>query len=37
VKGALTSYPTMPNAARTLQPRRFQITWQSVTPQNIAA
>lgn len=29
-KGFLTNYGPMPDARRTLQPRRFQITWQSV-------
>jgi hypothetical protein len=28
--GYLTNYMPMPDARRTLQPRRFQITWQSI-------
>jgi len=31
-KGVLTTYPPIPNAARVLQPRRFGLTWQSVSP-----
>ena len=30
--GGLTNYKPMPDAKRTLQPQRFQITWQSVLP-----
>lgn len=30
--GVLTTYPTMPSAKRTLQPRKFGITWESVSP-----
>lgn len=30
VKGFLTSHSPMPDARRTMAPRRFQITWQSV-------
>lgn len=30
--GALTGYKPAPDAKRTLQPMRFQITWQSVLP-----
>lgn len=30
--GVLTTYPVMPDAARTLQPRRFTITWEKVQP-----
>ena len=30
--GFLTSYPPIPDAARTLRPRRFAITWNSVSP-----
>ena len=30
--GVLTIYPTMPNAAKILQPRRFTIVWESVIP-----
>jgi hypothetical protein len=29
-KGFLTSYTPMPDARKVLQPRRFQITWQSI-------
>jgi len=35
-KGYLTSYPPIPDAAKTLRPRRFGITWQSVFPSPIA-
>lgn len=30
--GVMTSYQPLPDAKKTLQPRRFQITWQSVSP-----
>ena len=30
--GFLTSFPPIPDAARTLRPRRFAITWNSVSP-----
>ena len=30
--GALTSFPPMPNVHRLLQPRRYGVTWQSVSP-----
>lgn len=30
--GAMTSYKPMPDAKTILQPRTFEITWQSVTP-----
>ena len=33
--GFLTSYPPIPDAARTLRPRRFAITWNAVSPGNI--
>ena len=33
--GFLTSYPVMPDAARTLRPRRFAITWNQVSPSNV--
>lgn len=33
--GVLSSFPTFPDAARTLRPRRFLITWESVDPANI--
>jgi hypothetical protein len=29
-KGFLTSYTPIPDARRTLQPRRFQITWEKI-------
>ena len=32
VKGVLTSYPTMPNAKKVLQPRKYGITWQAISP-----
>lgn len=31
-RGFLSSYAPMPSARKTLQPRRYGITWQSVTP-----
>jgi hypothetical protein len=31
-KGALTSYPPAPDAARVLRPRRYTINWEDVTP-----
>jgi hypothetical protein len=31
-KGILTRYKPTPDAKRLLQPQRFQITWQSITP-----
>lgn len=31
-KGFLTTYQPIPNAAKLLQPRKFGITWQSVSP-----
>jgi hypothetical protein len=30
--GALTTYKPTPDAKRTLQPQRFQVTWESVLP-----
>ena len=30
--GFLTTYPTAPDGARVLQPRRYAITWQDVAP-----
>lgn len=30
--GFLTSFPPIPDAARTLRPRRYAITWNSVSP-----
>ena len=32
VNGAMTDYKPTPDAKRTLQPQRFRITWNSVTP-----
>lgn len=34
--GALTTYRNMPDAAKTLRPRAFVITWESVTPAPVA-
>jgi len=34
-KGALTSYPDMPGAKKTLQPQTYEITWESVTKAGI--
>jgi hypothetical protein len=34
-RGFLTSYPPAPDAAKTLRPRRYGITWNSMTPENI--
>lgn len=31
-RGALTSYPPTPSLKATVQPRRFAITWESVSP-----
>ena len=31
-RGFLTAYPPMPDAGKTLKPRRYGITWQDVTP-----
>ena len=33
--GYLTSYPPVADAAKTLRPRRFAITWNSISPGNI--
>lgn len=30
--GILSSFPPMPDSAKTLRPRRFGLTWQSVSP-----
>jgi hypothetical protein len=30
--GFLSSFPTMPDAKKILQPRKFEITWESVSP-----
>lgn len=32
-KGFLVSYPPLPSASKTLQPRAYQIQWESVVPQ----
>ena len=32
VNGYLTSFPPIPDAGKTLKPRKYQITWQSVSP-----
>jgi hypothetical protein len=32
INGALTSYQPIPNTHKRLQPRRFGITWQAVSP-----
>lgn len=34
-KGLLTRYKPMPDAAKTLTPRRFGVTWQSVNAANV--
>ena len=34
-KGFLTSFPPVPDAAKTLRPRRFGITWNLVSPAEI--
>lgn len=33
VNGGLTGYKPIPDAKKTLQPRRYQITWNKVFPQ----
>lgn len=33
--GYLSSYPPMPDAAKTLRPRRYAITWNSMNAANI--
>ena len=35
VRGFLTSFPPIPDAAKTLRPRRFAITWNAVSPAEI--
>lgn len=30
--GVLDTYPPIPDAAKTLQPRRYSITWESISP-----
>lgn len=32
VRGFLSSYPPTPAGKKVLQPRRFQITWESISP-----
>ena len=32
VNGFLTTFPTMPNAKKTLQPRKYGITWEDISP-----
>lgn len=32
--GFLTTYPIIPNAGRTLKPRKFMIRWQTAFPQS---
>jgi len=32
VNGYLTSVPRMPSAGKVMKPRRFTVTWESVTP-----
>jgi hypothetical protein len=34
-RGVLTRYPSMSDAKTVLQPRKFEITWEKVSPQNI--
>jgi hypothetical protein len=34
-RGFLTSYPPAPDAAKTLRPRRYGITWNNMVPENI--
>jgi len=34
-KGVLTSYPPIPDTATILQPRRYGITWERVSPADI--
>jgi hypothetical protein len=31
-RGFLTNYPKFPSVQRVIQPRRYQITWEAVTP-----
>lgn len=31
-KGFLTGYPPMPDAGKVLQPRKYEITWESISP-----
>ena len=34
-KGILRTYPPIPDAAKTLRPRRFSLTWERVSPAPI--
>jgi hypothetical protein len=34
-RGVLGTYPILSDAGRVLKPRRFQLTWQSITPAAI--
>lgn len=34
-RGVLTSYPPIPDAKKVLQPRKYGITWESVSPAAI--
>lgn len=34
-RGFLTSYPPMPDAKKLLQPRKYQITWNEMSPSPI--
>lgn len=34
-RGVLSRYPPLPGAAKTLKPRKFGITWESVSPAAI--
>lgn len=36
VQGVLSTYPAMPDAGKTLKPRRYAITWQTVLPSPTA-
>lgn len=33
IRGILTSYTPVPSAGKILKPRRYEVTWQTVTPQ----
>jgi hypothetical protein len=35
IKGLLTGYPPITAARKILQPRRFQVTWESITPSPV--
>jgi len=34
-RGVLTSYPSLPDAKKVLQPRKYGITWESISPAAI--